>query len=77
MNAWFMANLKLVLLVIAVALYAMIGFEIWRGRVTLSNSKNTSAWTVYRESHPRAFWIILAVQFAIITGLLLVFYFLV
>jgi hypothetical protein len=72
-----MANQQLVVLVIGGALYAMIAFQIWRGRVTLSNSKNTSAWIVYRKDHPRAFWIILAVQFAIITGLLLVFYFLV
>ena len=76
MNAWFNANQQLVLLVIGGVLYAMIGFQIWRGQLTLSDSRNHSAWTISRKTQPTAFWIILAIQFALITGLLLVFYFL-
>jgi hypothetical protein len=75
MNAWFNANLELVLLIAGGVFYAMVAYQIWKGELTLSSSRNTSSFTVSRKTSPTAFWIILAAEFVLITGLLLVFYF--
>jgi len=77
MTAWLNANKDLFLLVLGGVFYAMVGYQIWRGELTLSDNRNKSSWTVSRKTQPVAFWVILAVQLALITGLLLLFYFLV
>ena len=75
MNAWFNANLDLFLLILGGVFYAMVAYQVWKGELTLTSSRNASSFTVSRKTSPTAFWIILAAEFVLITGLLLVFYF--
>jgi len=75
MNAWLNANVELFLLILGGVFYAMVAYQVWKGELTLTSNRNASSFTVSRKATPTAFWIILAAEFALITGLLLVFYF--
>ena len=67
MNTW--------LLIIGGILYVVIVYQIWRGKTSISAGKESPALSIFRKTQPVAFWLIIAFQFVLVTGLLLFFYY--
>jgi Trk-type K+ transport system membrane component len=65
------------LLIIGGIGFAIIVYQIWRGKTSISAGKESPAMSVSRTTQPVAFWLIIAFQFILFTGLILVFKFLV
>lgn len=65
MNTW--------LLIIGGIMYAVIVYQIWRGKTSISAGKESPALSIFRKTQPVAFWLIIAFQFILVTGLLLFF----
>ena len=75
MDAWLKANKDVLLLIMGGIFYAILLYEIWKGEFKLSSSKNSTSLIISRKTHPVIYWVGMAIQFILITGLRLVFYF--
>ena len=51
---------------------AIIVYQIWRGKTSISAGREP-AMSIFRKTQPVAFWLIIAFQFVLVTGLLLFF----
>ena len=51
--------------------FAIIVYQIWRGKTSISASRESPALSVFRKTQPVAFWLIIAFQFILVTGLIL------
>ena len=63
MNTW--------LLIIGGIMYVVIVYQIWRGKTSISAGKESPALSIFRKTQPVAFWLIIAFQFILVTGLIL------
>jgi cytochrome b subunit of formate dehydrogenase len=63
MNTW--------LLLVGGIMYVVILYQIWRGKTSISAGKESPALSVFRKTQPVAFWLIIAFQFILVTGLIL------
>ena len=50
---------------------SIIVFQIWRGKTSISAGRESSALIIFRKTQPVAFWLIIAFQFILLTGLIL------
>ena len=55
--------------------FVIIVYQIWRGKTSISAGKESPALSIFRKTQPVAFWLVIAFQFILVTGLLLFFYF--
>ena len=51
--------------------FAIIVYQIWRGKTSISAGRESPALSVFRKTQPVAFWLIIAFQFILFTGLIL------
>lgn len=51
--------------------FAIIVYQIWRGKTSISAGKESPALSVFRKTQPVAFWVIIAFQFLLFAGLIL------
>ena len=51
--------------------FVIIVYQIWRGKTSISAGKESPALSVFRKTQPVAFWLIIAFQFILFTGLIL------
>ncbi|TAK12770.1 MAG: hypothetical protein EPO32_07425 [Anaerolineae bacterium] len=51
--------------------FAIIVYQIWKGKTTISAGRESPAMSVFRETQPVAFWVIIAFQVILFTGLIL------
>ena len=68
------SSINTFLLIIGGIMYAVIAYQIWRGKTSLSAGREApAALSIFRKTQPVAFWLVIAFQFILVTGLLLFF----
>jgi len=63
-------NTDIWLLIIGGIGFAIIVYQMWRGKTSISAGKNSPAMSVSRTAQPVAFWLIIAFQAILFTGLI-------